>query len=55
MPRGWRPSQTSHVGATSAKTAIQTALGPYVSGFRKLGDGSYRFCGSRTKIGLGDK
>ncbi len=38
---GQRQSQTSHIGVTSAKTAIQTALGPYVQWFCKLGDALY--------------
>ena len=37
---GLRPNQTSHVGATSAKTTLKTAKGSRSPGFRKLGDGS---------------
>jgi hypothetical protein len=46
---GWRPSQTSHVCATSAKTTFKTAEGPCLPSFRKLGDGSYPVLRSRDE------
>jgi hypothetical protein len=52
---GQRPSQTSHVCATSAKTAFKTAEGPRLPDFRKLGDGSYPVLRSRDENRTGQK
>ena len=46
---GRRPSQTSHIGATSAKTAFKTAEGPRLHRFRQFGDRLYLVLGFRDE------
>lgn len=48
-------SQTSHIGAISAKTTVQTTVGHRLHWFCKLTDGLYLVFGLGTKINLADK